>query len=173
MKGHSLYSTLVLGSHMQRLMPGRIHSYLSSYFFLSSQIFPSPTPPTHSLTHAFFIPISNQSEKKSEKLALGVGSGIPYPALLSDLGGTRGRPRAGLLKAGGKTATHYCHIFTAAAPAGWPVPASLKVGAGKGQRTTFRLWDGRASNIWGGLVPGWGGGSWVGNWKDGEMWGSG
>ena len=147
---------------MQSWMPCRIHSYLSSYFFLISQIFPSLTPPTHSLTHAFFSRISNQSEKKAAKLGLGVGSGIPYPALVSDLGGTRGRPRAGLINAAGKTAIHYCHSCCRSCWIAF-VPSSLKVGAGKGQRATFRLWDGRVSCTWGGR-----GRCCMGNWKDGR-----
>lgn len=145
---------------MQSWMPCRIHSYLSSYF--PNLPFPDST---HTLTYFFFfffIRISNQSEKKTAKLGLGVGSGIPYPALVSDLGGTRGRPRAGLTKAAGKTAIQYCHSCCSSCSIAF-VPSSLKVGAGKGQRTTFRLWDGRVSCIWGGL-----GRCCMGNWKDGR-----
>ena len=43
MKAHSYWSTLVLGSHMQSWMPCRIHSYLSSYFFLISLVRTSRT----------------------------------------------------------------------------------------------------------------------------------
>ena len=140
------FSTLVLGSHIQSLMPCRIHSYQLFIFLLISQIFPSQTPPTHSLTQAFFIRVSNQSEKKSVKLDLGVGSGIPYPALVSHLGGTRGRPRAGLIKAGGMTAIHYCHSSCRIVL----VSSSPKVGTGKVKRTTFRLRGGRVSCVWSG-----------------------
>ena len=140
------FSTLVLGSHMQSLMPCRIHSYQLFIFLLISQIFPSQTPPTHSLTQAFFIRISNQSEKKSVKLDLWKGSGIPYPALVSHLGGTGSRPRAGLIKAEGTTAIHFCHSSCRIVLD----PSSPKVGTGKVKRTTFRLRDGRVSCIWSG-----------------------
>ena len=93
---------------------------------------------------------------------------MPDPALVSDLGGTRGRPRAGLIKAAGKTAIRYCHSCCSSC---WIVfgPSSLKAGAGKGQRTTFRLWDGRVSCIWSGL----GGGVGWGIGRMGDMWGNG
>lgn len=150
---------------MQSWMPCRIHSYLSSYF--PNLPFPDST---HTLTYFFFssseYPIS---QKKTAKLGLGVGSGIPYPALVSDLGGTRGRPRAGLTKAAGRSpAIQYCHSCCSSCSISLCSLFSegRALARGRGPPSGY----GMAGFLVYGV--GWGGVAW-GIGRMGEMWGNG